>query len=337
MVDSDWTDWHPAGMTTRQKSGERREARHPIRVVAQRTGLTTDVLRAWEKRYGVVEPERSETGQRLYTDADVDRLRLLRRATEAGRSIGTVADLGVDELDRLVEEDEAHRREEDRARVEAAGDGASVHLEAALEAVRSLEAGDLDAVLVKAALRLGSSAFLEHVAVPLLREVGDAWHREELGVAHEHLASSATQRVLGWLLWSGTPNRNGPSIVTCTLAGQRHELGALLCSAVAAEEGWRVVYLGADLPADEIAKAARSRNAAVVAVSMVYPPSEPRIARELRKVRSLLPDVTLLVGGSASTSYGEILEEIGAEHVADLSGLRSRLADLIPERPSLLT
>lgn len=312
-------------------------ARHPIRVVAQRTGLTPDVLRAWEKRYGVVEPVRSETGQRLYTDADVDRLRLLRRATEAGRSIGTVAALEVGELESLVEEDDSHRREAERTRIEAAGDDASGHLEAALEAVRNLEAGDLDAVLVKAALRLGSAVFLEHVAVPLLHEIGDAWHREELSVAHEHLASSAAQRVLSWLLWSGTPNRTGPAIVIGTPAGQRHELGALLCSAVAAEEGWRVVYLGADLPADEIARAADRRNATVVALSVVYPIGEPRIAGELRRVRELLPDVTILVGGAAAPSYADTLTEIGAIHVPGLSQLRSVLGDVAPASVSLLS
>jgi cobalamin-dependent methionine synthase I len=137
-------------------------------------------------------------------------------------------------------------------------------------------------------------------------------------------------------LWSGTPNREGPSIVIATLAGQRHELGALLCSAVAAEEGWRVVYLGADLPADEIAGAAAVRNASVVALSLVYPPREPRIARELKVVRSMLPEVAILVGGQAASSYSSVLEEIGARHVAELSDLRAALSELRPARAGVL-
>jgi DNA-binding transcriptional MerR regulator/methylmalonyl-CoA mutase cobalamin-binding subunit len=323
-------------MTPNRDTTDDGAARHPIRVVAQRTGLTPDVLRAWEKRYGVVKPVRSETGQRLYTDSDVEHLRQLRRATESGRSIGQLVELELGELGRLVEEDASHRRESERMRVDEASDEAAGHLVSALEAVRGLEAGDLDAVLVKAALRLGSASFLEHVAVPLLREVGDSWHRGEIGVAHEHLASSATQRVLGWLLWSGTPNREGPSIVIATLAGQRHELGALLCSAVAGEEGWRVVYLGADLPADEIARAAAVRNASVVALSLVYPPREPRIARELKVLRSMLPEVTILVGGQAAASYSSVLEEIGARHVGELSDLRAALLELRPEGVGVL-
>jgi len=305
------------------------EGKHPIRVVAQRTGLTPDVLRAWEKRYGVVEPTRSETGQRLYTDEDVARLTLLRRVTEAGRSIGKVSQLGAEELGALAEEDEAHRREAERSRVESASTAASEHLDGAMAATRALDAGQLDAVLVRAALRLGSAAFLEHVAVPLLRQIGEMWHAGELGIAHEHLASSATQRVLGWLLWSGTPNREGPVIVVGTPAGQRHEMGALLVSAVAAEEGWRVVYLGADLPAEEVARAALTRGAEAVALSMVYPEKDPRIADELRRLRSLLPPRTpILVGGSAAASYSPVLQEIRATRLGELSTLRTTLGAL---------
>ncbi|MEQ9569536.1 MAG: MerR family transcriptional regulator, partial [Longimicrobiales bacterium] len=86
-----------------------REARHPIRVVASRTGLTPTLLRAWERRYGVVEPGRSDGGQRLYSDDDIERLVLLKRATDAGRAIRLVADLTVDELRDLVQEDRSAR------------------------------------------------------------------------------------------------------------------------------------------------------------------------------------------------------------------------------------
>src|SRR5919206_4189304 len=84
-------------------------ARHPIGVVAERTGLSPDLLRVWERRYRAVEPSRSGDGQRAYSDADIERLRLLRLATTAGRSIGQVARLATEELARLVGEDEAAR------------------------------------------------------------------------------------------------------------------------------------------------------------------------------------------------------------------------------------
>ena len=306
-----------------------RVARHPIRVVSQRTGLTPDLLRAWEKRYAVVEPDRSSKGQRLYTDEDVARLGLLRRATEAGRTIGRVASLGLAELERLVQEDERHRRGRERRRAEQAGEAATSHLEEALDAVKLLDAARLDALLVKAALRLGSDAFLEHLAVPMVVEIGEAWHAGRLSVAHEHLASASIQRVLGWLLWSTGPQREGPALVVATPSGLRHELGAMLVSAIAAAEGWRVVYLGPDLPAADIVRAAEVRAARAVALSVVYPPSDGAVAKELRRIAEGLPDgVALIVGGGAAASYERLLREVGATYVPDLTGLRMVLSSL---------
>jgi hypothetical protein len=96
------------------------------------------------------------------------------------------------------------------------------------------------------------------------------------------------------------------------------------------------VYLGADLPAEELARAVTAREATVVALSMVYPPGEARIAAELRKLRTLLPEVTIVVGGASAGSYSATLSEIGAVRLAELSALRSVLADLVPDRISLL-
>src|SRR5918999_1138203 len=89
-------------------------ARHPIGVVADRTGLSPDLLRGWERRYRAVEPSRSADGQRTYSDADIERLRLLRLATAAGRSIRQVARLASDELAQLVREDRAAREQVQR-------------------------------------------------------------------------------------------------------------------------------------------------------------------------------------------------------------------------------
>lgn len=306
-----------------------KQPRHPIRVVAQRTGLTPDVLRAWEKRYGVVSPERTDTGQRLYTDEDVERLRLLRQVTDAGRSIGRVSELSLAQLKALAAEDESQRLEADRVRSTAAVEGAAQHVQVALEAVSSMEPGRLDAVLMQAALRLGSRSFLEQVAVPLMHEVGELWHAGRLGVANEHMATAAVQRVLGWLMWSWSETGGGPVIVVGTPAGQRHELGALLCAAVASEEGWRVVYLGSDVPAPDIARAAEQRGARLVALSTVYPPSSAEVAAELRTLGELLPEgVGLVVGGAAAQSYLDVIREAGGMVMTDLASLRAVVENL---------
>jgi methylmalonyl-CoA mutase cobalamin-binding subunit len=118
-------------------------------------------------------------------------------------------------------------------------------------------------------------------------------------------------------------------LVVATPAGQIHELGALLVGATAANLGWHVTYLGASLPAAEIAGAARQNRARAVALSLVYPEDDPRLDGELTRLHeSLPPEVMLLVGGRAMPAYHDALVKIGATQVKDLSQLSSALDDL---------
>lgn len=296
-------------------------ARHPIGVVAERTGLSQEVLRVWERRYAAVEPERTESGQRLYTDADVERLRLLRRATQAGRSIGMVARLPLEELVRVVRsDDEAGAQRPDGAEVMAVAD-----LDAALAHARRLDAAGLEALLRRTSAVYGVPLFLERVVTPLMRRIGDEWHAGRLSPAHEHLATATVERVLAGVLSTLSELDDAPVFLVATPAGERHEVGALLAAAAAAAEGWRVVYLGADLPAEEIGAAAVSAGARAVGVSVVLAESPSRTAAELRRLRELLPaSVPLLVGGGGAAA---VIQE-GTVPVQDLDGLRAALRRL---------
>lgn len=303
------------------RSAERHVPRHPIRVVADRTGLSLDVLRVWERRYGVVAPERGDDGQRLYSDAEVERLRLLRRAVEGGRSIGRVARLGTEELGELVREDEAARVVPAPAPREAGG-----HLERALAAVREMDPARLEAGLRRAMVALSAADFVDRVAAPLLEGIGEEWRSGRIGVAHEHAASAVLRRVLGLMGEAADVPAGAPGVVVATPAGQVHEFGALLAAASATAEGWRVTYLGADLPAEEIAGAARLRGARKVALSLVYPANDPRIPGELRRLRETLPPgVEVVVGGGAAQLHRALLEEIGARWVPGLAEFRALL------------
>src|SRR5918992_5648202 len=119
---------------------ELQSGRHPIGVVSERTGLSPDLLRVWERRYRAVEPSRAPDGQRLYSDTDVERLRLLRLATLAGRSIRQVAQLPTDELTRLVREDEAARQRSAQWEARSAPTSAEDDVERALELTRAVDA-----------------------------------------------------------------------------------------------------------------------------------------------------------------------------------------------------
>lgn len=295
--------------------------RHPIGVVARRTGLKPDLIRAWERRYGAVEPGRSDTRRRFYSDEDVERLGLLRRAVETGRSIGQIANLSNQELETLIAAEPAPPSPSD-----ADGDVAGTLLELCLAAARRLEVAELELHLERASVALSRNNLLERLLVPLLHHLGELWQRGDLRPTHEHLASAVVRSFLGGMYRAYDTPATAPHLLSTTPSRQRHELGALIVAAVAAGEGWRVTYLGPDLPSEEIAAAARDKGARVVALSLVYPPDDPLLGDDLRRLRRLLPSTTTLIaGGRAAHAYGAVLDEIGAARVADLPSLRREL------------
>lgn len=274
-------------------------ARHPIRVVSERTGLSPDVLRAWERRYGVVLPGRSVAGQRLYSDADIERLALLVKVTQTGRAVGQMASLSPDELRQLVAED----AERGISRPAPAAE----YRERALTAVADFAPDRLQAVLRSALLSLGTSGFLDDVVTPLLRLIGDAWHRGEIGIAHEHAASAVVRGELSGLVAQLAVPEGAPRAVVGCLALERHELGAVLATAAAAHAGWRVAYLGPDVPAAEIARAALKHDAGIVGVSIVTPADASAAKAELHALRtSLRPGTALFAGGAGVPSLGSL-------------------------------
>ncbi len=153
---------------------------------------------------------------------------------------------------------------------------------------------------------------------------------------HEHLAAAVLRRVLERVVESATSPFATANLVVATPTGQVHEFGALLVAATATAEGWRVTYLGPDLPAEDIAEAAIRTRARAVALSIVYPTGDLAVGDELRRLRSALPkDITVLVGGAGATAYGSSLAEISAVPLNSLADLRVALGTLRRSRRRL--
>lgn len=304
------------------------DKRHPIQVVARRTGLSADVLRAWEKRYGAVTPERAVGRRRLYSDDDIERLRLLKRVTAAGRAIGQVAGFSTARLAAMVREDESEEVAAPLADAEAPGlASAAQYLQQAADAVRELDAARLEGVLSVAVVAMRVDRLLADVVGPLLERIGELWESSALTVAHEHVASAVVRQVLGAMVAAWENRRGAPTLVAATPQGERHEFGAMMAAASAVAAGWRVVYLGPDLPAGDIAEAARQQRARAVAVSVVSAQGAAAAERELAALRRALPDdVSLVVGGRATGERAEALREAGAVVLGDLAALRQFLA-----------
>ena len=303
------------------------EPRHPIQVVARRTGLSTDVIRVWERRYGAVTPERSASSRRLYSDADIARLQLLQQATSHGRRISDVATLSQAELRELIAADaKVVARVPTRATTPSPDLTALGYIEACKAAIREAEPVALERALARASVEYSVPDLFERVIIPLMQDVGHAWQDGSLRVSQEHMATAVVRSFLGNLVAGSNMADSGPLLVVTTPRGQSHELGALMAAVVAASDGWNVMYLSPNMPANEIAAMVLKRPARVVVLGISYPADDPQLADELRSLRRHLPeDVTIVVGGAACGGYSAALEEIDADTVTNFEDFRTLL------------
>jgi MerR family transcriptional regulator, light-induced transcriptional regulator len=282
------------------------QARYPIRAVSRLTGIGIDTLRAWERRYGAVRPTRDDRG-RMYTEADVARLRLLNAAVENGHSIGRVAGLSDDELRDLS----------GAAGAAALPATVATHREpldptALITALRDYDAVGIDQELSRLAAVLRPLDLLQDVLMPVLRQVGDDWHRRRTRIAHEHLMSSTMRNLLGAFLRLYARRDTALRLLFATPSGERHEIATLGAAMLAASAGLGVSYLGADLPAREIVDAVQPAGAQVVVLGMTTDGADKARERELKTIVRELPDgVELWAGGRGAERHASIIRPRG--------------------------
>ena len=255
------------------------ERTYEIHEVAELTGLAPARLRAWERRYEVVRPRRMANGYRAYTADQVALLRAFARLIEAGERIG----------------DLATRPREDvlaRAEVPAPEDSPQAAL---LEAIRELDRERLEALIAQQLALRGLRSFARDIVIPLADALGDLWALGRVPIAAEHMATEVVLHALkgGLRVTRGS----GPLVVAGCLAGERHEWGILATLAVVQEDGWRVHYLGADLPVEEVLEASWKLSPHAVGLSSTDPTLVRAALPALAAFPARLPPKTLPVLG----------------------------------------
>jgi DNA-binding transcriptional MerR regulator/methylmalonyl-CoA mutase cobalamin-binding subunit len=273
--------------------------RYPIRVVAERTGLTPAAIRAWERRYGVVAPSRSEGAQRLYTDADVERLRLVTQLSAEGYSLADLSKRSTAVLARLSSEAVTTTP---TAQIPEPTNQRRATIDRLLDGARKLNPGALRADLMQIVLDLGPIPAMDEIVSPFLVRIGEAWACGDVSIAQEHVASSVVRDVLGWVLQSAIPSAEAPTLIATTIAGEGHEFGAMMAATVAAVAGWRVLYLGANTPAPDLARAARSSNAKVIVLGIVGEEGAENVKAEANALRKAVGSRSKVVAGGAAAS-----------------------------------
>jgi len=267
--------------------------KYRIGLVARLTGISQHQLRVWERRYQTVKPARSEGGDRLYSDGDVARLRALKRLSDLGHNIGQIARLDEAELAELMA---GHRERSETGETPLVAERVTDQF---LDSITRMDIAAAERALSRGAVVFEPRAFVHDVLLPALREVGSRWARGELNVAQEHAASGVLRTQLGALMRLYTPERNARVCVSATPATELHEFGALAAALTAASRGWKVVYLGPNLPHDEIAGAVKAAKAELLMLSLVV--NHPNAAEELEQLHVLLPnDCRVIVGGAGS-------------------------------------
>jgi MerR family transcriptional regulator, light-induced transcriptional regulator len=259
--------------------------------LSKRTGVSPELLRAWERRYGLLRPTRSPGGLRLYSLDDLERVRLMRQHIDGGLAAAEAATL----VSRAPVGDAG-------AAPVLAPPQAQTELAAALDAFDEPAA---QAVIDRLLATTTLDVFLGQVVLPYLRELGERWERGKASVAQEHFASSVLRgRLLG--LSRGWGLGLGPLALLACLPGEQHELGLVAFGLALRSRGWRIGYLGGDAPLDTVARAADDLQPELVVLCTV---SDVRVRAASRELTALTKRHRVAVGGGGAT--GSAAEEVG--------------------------
>ncbi len=257
-----------------------------VKTVASMTGIPRPTLLAWERRYDILEPRRSPTGHRIYTEDDVAVLRDLKARVDAGLSIGEAVRL---------------RREAKAERPAPASSAPTELVSWLIGALLEFDRTSAD----RLAPRLRQLTFqqqIDDVFLPILRRIGDDWATGQVSVAQEHFASAWCREQLFAIFHGlGAGPEGGPEVVCALAPGEVHELGLLGVALHLALSGWRVTWLGADLPIDELCELARARRPNLVCLSLMMEHGPGEAEGWIRRLREAAPDRTIVaVGGRAA-------------------------------------
>jgi DNA-binding transcriptional MerR regulator len=269
--------------------------------LSRRTGVSPELLRAWERRYGLLQPTRSAGGLRLYSPNDLVRVQAMQQHLAEGFAAAEAATLAA----------RATGRDDEIATPDAR--------ESLGAALASFDDGDAHAAFDALLARLSIDTLLRDVIVPYLHELGERWERGEVSVAQEHFASTLLRgRLLG--LARGWGRGIGPVAVLACAPGEQHDLGLLAFGLALRARGWRIVYLGADTPITSVADTVRSLDPTFVVVSAVNPRGFRRHAAELQQL-SRHTRLCLGGAGAADTHLGGDVLTLTGDPVAEAEQL----------------
>lgn len=272
-----------------------------IGYISLQTGLSSHVIRAWERRYQAITPRRSKSNRRLYSESDLHRLKLLKRAIQNGHRISTLAHMETSEVATLAEALPPRPKNHWDYQTDPFTDTRGA-VRACLRALAGLDGSGLHHELQRATVSFSHNVLLESVIRPFMDEVGHRCSSGSLRIVHGQLASVVVHAQLSWMLVSADSNTAAvPCLMIATPAGQHCYLGALAVALIARDQGWRAIFLGSNLPAEEIAAANFMLKPQLVALSITCGSDGQSVLDELIRLMKLVNHGTpMVIGGRAS-------------------------------------
>jgi MerR family transcriptional regulator, light-induced transcriptional regulator len=297
---------------------------HRIHRVAKLTGLSKDVIRVWERRYGLVKPSRSSNRYREYRDEEVALLRFVKAQMEQGATIGSLAAEGHDSLVARMRVSTPVSAEEQKPHDRLLDD--------LIVSLDPLDKAGFERRLNGAVAVIPFEEAVHRILLPLQRRIGELWHEGRLSTAVEHYVTKIIQQKLFSVMNQLPVNEFGPRVLIACPEGETHEIGAQAVAYIAATKGCHVYYLGPDLPSSDLATFCETIKPDLVLLSLTETKTEAAALQQLKELEKLATRWSVAVGGQGARAIEDRLRDTKIDLLDDLTALHSRLTILLSTR-----
>jgi DNA-binding transcriptional MerR regulator/methylmalonyl-CoA mutase cobalamin-binding subunit len=298
--------------------------KHRIHRVAKLTGLSKDVIRVWERRYGLVTPSRSSNRYREYSDEDVALLRFVKGQMEQGATIGGLATEGRDSLLARMRLATPFAAEEQKPHEHLLDD--------LMGLLDPIDKAGFERKLNGAVAVIPFEEAVQRILLPLQRRIGEQWHEGRLGTATEHYVTKLIQQKLFSVMNQLPVNEFGPRVLIACPQGETHEIGSQAVAYIAATRGCHVYYLGPNLPMPDLMAFCEKIRPDLVLLSLTEAKFEAAMHEQLKELEQLATGWPVAVGGQGAHAFGDLLRDTKIELLDDLAALHSRLMILLSMR-----
>lgn len=300
---------------------------YSIKAASSLTGLNTETLRAWERRYAAVLPERDANGRRIYSQQDIKRLTLLKDVTGRGHTISKIAKLNITDLEDLLEHNQnALQLSKETFYIQV------------LDALKNYQLDRCEDLLRQGLIAMDPVSFATEILMPTLKKVGGLWHEGKISVAQEHFFSNCVKRIIFSMLHNSIrANDDQLKLIFTAPSQEHHEFGILMSCLIASYRGCNCFYLGANLPVEELDKIQQQLNADVIVLGLVNTPLHKTTLHQLRLITTTFnQQVPLWLGGAGAYNLLEKNSFIDAfQLIKDLQDFDAQLQQLLKQKQFL--